>query len=132
MKQSAALLLAVALVAAVTSGCSTSGQQEAAVSQTSTQPAPTSTVAEVPTIVIPDLVGQTSEYARGVLDVLGLTFYVEESLGVSGEPGVVVAVRHGITVTVMAQRVVLNCVHRGSLALLGSGAGTKRRGHRPN
>jgi subtilisin family serine protease len=88
MRRFAALLLVAALVAG---GCGSGDQQETVVSPVSTQPAPASTVAEVPTIVVPDFVGQTSEYARGVLDVLGLTIYVEESSNVTGEPDVIVS-----------------------------------------
>ena len=87
MKRTTALLVVAALVAG---GCGSGDQRETVVNPASTQPAPTSTVAEVPTIVVPDFVGQTSEYARGVLDVLGLTIYIEESADVSGEPDVVV------------------------------------------
>ena len=94
MKRTTALLLVAALVAG---GCGSGDQQQAVVSPASTQPAssptvvevPTSPVVEIPMIVVPDFVGQTSEYARGVLDVLGLTVYIEESVDVSGEPNVV-------------------------------------------
>ena len=97
MKRAAALLLVAAVVASTTTSCGGDNRQEAVISATSTQPAPastaaeapTATVAEVPTIVVPDFVGQTSEYARGVLDVLGLTAYVEESTNVTGEPDVI-------------------------------------------
>jgi beta-lactam-binding protein with PASTA domain len=65
---------------------------------------PTTTVAtttEVALVVVPDLTGETGAYARGVLDTLGLTLYVEESIEVLGEPDVILTQlpQPGTTVT---------------------------------